>query len=256
MSRLNASPLDLHVEEGELFLDGQEMRHQVRLLAEMAPVLEDENVLRGLDKGCPAYFMYDEAYPLEPESGLRYGLTALPPGSLGREYRKTMGHYHAVLNRGIAFPELYQVLFGEAIFMLQRRTQNGELDKAMAVQVKEGDLLWIPSAWGHVSINPGETVLVFCDLVSLSCSPDYSVYIEKHGAIYRALNDRTFEKNENYQEDLELQIRDASTRATIEEITEGTPLPQDMVEFILSKEHILCRYLEDPKLFHGLTQPG
>jgi len=254
MVRLNAPPLDLTLENCGLFLDGQEVRHQVRLLAEMAPVLEDESALRDLDKGSPAYFMYDDVYPETMEHGLRYDVTTLPPGRLGREYWKTMGHYHALLPGGGAYPEIYQVLSGEAIFLLQHRGEDEAVDEAVAVRAKEGDRLWIPPFWGHVSINPGEAPLVLCDLISPACQSDYSMYIEKRGAIYRALEDGTFQRNPHYAEEIQLYHCDAAETDTIERLTKDRALPQDMVEFLLSGEHILSRYLQDPHLFQPLTE--
>jgi len=254
MFQLNAPPLDLTMEDCQLFLDGQKVRHQVRLLAEMAPVLQEENALRDMDKGSPAYFMYDNAYPESQQGGLRYDLTTIPSGSLGREYWKTMGHYHALLPRGVAYPEIYQVLFGEAIFLLQHRSVDDGVDEALALRAKKGDHLWIPPAWGHLSINPGASPLVLCDLISPLCHADYSVYIEKRGGIFRILQDGTFELNPHYGQEVQLDICDAAEADAIDRLTKSSPLSQDMVDFLLSGEHILSRYLQEPDLFRPLTE--
>ena len=74
----------------------------------------------------PLYFMYrDLALTAEDraylnEQNLRFDITVIPPGTVGGEYVKTKGHYHPISPSGIGYPELYQVLAGEALYHLQR----------------------------------------------------------------------------------------------------------------------------------------
>ena len=59
----------------------------VRTLGNMKRVLLDPES-EGPDK---VYFMYRE---ISEKQGIRYDITVIPPGLLGKEYVKTLGHYH------------------------------------------------------------------------------------------------------------------------------------------------------------------
>ncbi|MEK9166374.1 MAG: glucose-6-phosphate isomerase family protein, partial [Patescibacteria group bacterium] len=52
---------------------------------------------------------------------IRYDLTALYPGPIGRELPKTFGHYHAK-----NYPEVYEVLSGTAWWIIQKPKRNDQ----------------------------------------------------------------------------------------------------------------------------------
>lgn len=52
---------------------------------------------------------------------LRYDITIIPPKIVGIEYNKTFWHYHPKKTNGRYYEEIYQVLYGEAIYLQQSK---------------------------------------------------------------------------------------------------------------------------------------
>ena len=113
----------------------------------------------------PLYSMYrdlaltagDHAYLRE--QNIRFDITVIPPGTVGGEYVKTKGHYHPLSPSSIGYPELYLVLAGEALYLLQR----SDLDDVVAVAARAGEFVFIPPGYGHVTINAGKEELVMAN---------------------------------------------------------------------------------------------
>ena len=95
-------------------------------------------------------------------------ITIWETGLVGREYIKTYGHYHVD-----DLPEIYWILEGEGIALLQKRVfvqagaSSGEdaskLSEFKIVKLSAGDKLEIPVGYGHLVVNTGETFLVTKD---------------------------------------------------------------------------------------------
>jgi len=88
-------------------------------------------------------------------------VTVLETGTVGGEYIKTYGHYHAG-----ALDETYRFLEGDGIVLLQKRSD--ETDPAVIVEfsakrVAAGDSVYIPPGYGHLMVNAGATWLVATD---------------------------------------------------------------------------------------------
>lgn len=165
----------------------------VRTVDEMRCVLADP----GCAADGPLYVMYRDC-ALTPEDRtwlaeqhVRLDLTVLPPATLGREYVKTKGHYHPENEAGIGYPELYQVLAGEAHYLLQKK----DLSDVVAVTARAGDVVVVPPGYGHVTINPGKEVLVMVNLVSTRFQSEYGFYEEKHGAAYYEMKGEGWVRN-------------------------------------------------------------
>lgn len=92
-----------------------------------------------------------------PEKG---NVTIWEPGRAGREYIKTLGHYHTW-----DFKETYRVISGEGIALLQKRA--GDADAVLAdvriIPVRAGDTLEIEPGYGHILVNTGDAFLVTID---------------------------------------------------------------------------------------------
>lgn len=92
-----------------------------------------------------------------PQKG---NVTIWEPGKAGREYVKTLGHYHTW-----DFRETYRIIAGEGIALLQKR--SGEPDNMLAdvkiVHVRAGDALAIEPGYGHILVNTGAAFLVTVD---------------------------------------------------------------------------------------------
>ncbi|OGE64296.1 hypothetical protein A3I48_03655 [Candidatus Daviesbacteria bacterium RIFCSPLOWO2_02_FULL_36_7] len=92
-------------------------------------------------------------------------ITVWETGTVGGEYIKTYGHYHVG-----KLDETYWILEGEGIVLLQTRKQDfagnpidNEIESFIAIRVKEGDSVFIPSGTGHLVVNIDKTWLVTRD---------------------------------------------------------------------------------------------
>jgi len=148
----------------------------------------------------PLYFMYrDLALTAEDraylnEQNLRFDITVIPPGTVGGEYIKTKGHYHPPSPSGIGYPELYQVLAGEAHYLLQR----SDLRDIVVVTAKAGEFVLIPPGYGHVTINPGKGKLVMANLVSVGFASEYTFYERMQGGAYYKMKEGGWVQNPHY----------------------------------------------------------
>jgi len=148
----------------------------------------------------PLYYMYrdlaltagDRAYLRE--QNVRFDITVIPPGTVGGEYVKTKGHYHPLSPSGIGYPELYQVLAGEAHYLLQR----SDLGDIIAVTAKAGEFVLIPPGYGHVTINPWKEKLVMANLVSVGFASEYTFYERMQGGAYYKMKEGGWVQNPHY----------------------------------------------------------
>ena len=148
----------------------------------------------------PAYFMFrdiartpkDRTYL--KKHGLRYDITEVLPGSLNKEYTKTIGHYHPLSPDGVSYPEVYQVIRGTAHYLLQKR----DLSDILLIEAIKGDIVVIPPEYGHVTINPREITLAMANVVSDNFESEYGPFLALHGAGYFETTEGKFIKNESY----------------------------------------------------------
>jgi len=208
----------------------------VRTVGDMECVLADPDSVE-LDSATPLYYMYrdlamnDTDREILSRQNIRYDMTVIPPISpnlLGGEYVKTKGHYHPDIpfgsgtnsdttpgatsdttsgttsdttsgtSSGIGYPELYQVLAGEARYLLQKK----DLSDVVAVTASEGDCVFIPPGYGHITINASDEVLVMANLVSTRFESEYAEYEEMRGGAFYAVEEGGFVQNLRYSSDL------------------------------------------------------
>jgi len=168
----------------------------VRTLDDMQCVLANPDQSGSI----PLYFMYrdlaltagDRTYLRE--QNVRFDITVIPPGTVGGEYVKTKGHYHPLSPSGIGYPELYQVLAGEALYLLQR----SNLLDVVAVAAKTGEFVLIPPGYGHVTINAGKEELAMANLVSAGFSSEYTFYEQMQGGAYYLTEEGGWVRNPRY----------------------------------------------------------
>ncbi|MDN5361726.1 MAG: glucose-6-phosphate isomerase, archaeal [Moorella sp. (in: firmicutes)] len=184
----------------------------VRRLADALPVLYAE--VPPSDR--PLYYMYRGVYldndqELYQQHDIRYDLTVVLPGTIGKEYIKTVGHFHPLKpHSSETYPEYYEVLEGEAIYLFQKNNRSGDVEEVMAIEAKKGDKVFIPPAYGHVTINPGDKPLVMANLIESHFSSLYGPFREKRGAAYYYLQGEDgkgdFVKNPRYQNSVALKL--------------------------------------------------
>jgi glucose-6-phosphate isomerase len=116
---------------------------------------------------------------------------------LGCEFVKTAGHYHPEApGTNETFPEIYEVLTGEAQYLLQKR-EGEKITDAVLIEAIEGDKVIIPPGYGHITINASNRVLKMANWVSQDFDSIYAPIKEKGGGAYFML-DRGIESNPSY----------------------------------------------------------
>lgn len=169
-------------------LGARQVTPQARTLREMQSVIFDKDWLRTADLDRTLYLMYRDCVLPEDQHAarqlhVRYDITVLLPIMLGREYNKTKGHYHSEYKPGLCYPELYQVLEGQAHILLQQPA--GEtVSSCMLVRAKEGQIVLVPPNYGHITINPTEKTLKMANWVSTHVESFYEPFEAKGGGAY------------------------------------------------------------------------
>jgi len=211
----------------------------VRDCSELLTVMADPDCRTG----GPAYEMFRGLYLNDPdkkwleEHKIRYDITRIPGQVICGEWIKTKGHYHQSAPDGYAFPEIYEVLEGEALYLLQKI----DLSDIILVNARKGDLVLIPPGYGHVTINPSEGTLLMANLVSSAFTSEYLPFEKMQGAAYYLFADGRRERNPRYPE-------------TIPELREvtcyGKPLPEPF------PQQALYSCVGDEKSLAFLNNPG
>ena len=170
----------------ELEFGGKTKEPDVRMLHDMDEVLYDEEWARGTDN-LELYYMYRDLFlsrrdgDLFKDQGIRYDITIIPPLMLGCEYVKTAGHYHPkVPGQEITYPEVYEVLEGEATYLLQKE----DLSDVVVVMARAGDKVVVPPGYGHITINESNKKLKMANFVAREFSSIYDPIKERGGGAY------------------------------------------------------------------------
>ncbi|MBX4187356.1 MAG: hypothetical protein KW802_03850 [Candidatus Doudnabacteria bacterium] len=180
----------------------------VRKFSEMVPVLYDQTAKAALEETYSVYrgICLADHESLIKDYHLTYDVTILPAMMLGDEYNKTVGHYHDnIPGTQIAHPELYEVLSGKGIFLLQKMDAKFEnLITVLAIEGEAGDKIIYPPNYGHIMVNVGDEPLVMANWLSTVYKPLYDLIKDRHGmALYVVKGSDgkpIFIKNENYKD--------------------------------------------------------
>lgn len=181
-------------------IDLTQLTPDVRYLDDVRMVLANQEVAKTIPN-TELYFMYRG---IEEKNGIRYDITVVPPHRFGNEFVKTKGHYH-MGNYG----EIYTVLEGEAIYVMQKRKaeSENEIEDVYAVHAKKGDVVIIPSNYGHITINASDKELKMANWVASACMSDYSLFEKYQGGCWYYTQEG-WVKNEKYQEVPELRFEE------------------------------------------------
>ena len=146
-----------------------------------APNLEVYYMYRGLAKD-------ENDRKIMAGNNLRYDITVIPSQMLGLEFTKTIGHEHALVpNTNLTHTEIYEVLEGEAYYLLQKH-ENGKITDIYAVHKKIGEKCIVPPNYGHVAINASDKELIMANWSESNFKSDYSLFQKNRGAGYYALS--------------------------------------------------------------------
>lgn len=172
-----------------LKLNPKDKKPDIRYLNDMKEVIYDKKWLKTAPN-LELYYMYRG---IKKKGNLRYDITIIPLRMLGKEFVKTKGHEHIG-----KYGELYMVLEGEAIYLMQKR-KNEKIEDVYVVKAKKGDVIIIPSGYAHVSINPSKKDLKMANWISENCKSDYQMFEKMEGACYY-YTQKGWIKNKNYKE--------------------------------------------------------
>ena len=170
----------------------------IRNLYEMKSVLYDQEWL----KTAKDFEVYRFWRKVKKKNDLRYDITLMPARMLGKEFVRTKGNRNS--NN---FPELYTVLEGEAIFLLQKAKEN-IVEDVCAVKVKKGEWVLISAEYAVTMINPLKRDLKTGNWVSEKNKNIYKELEKMKGACY-FYTTKGWVKNQNYAKIPELRFEKA-----------------------------------------------
>lgn len=237
----------------QMEFSGKMLTPDVRRLFDMKDVIFDQSWLAGTED-FELYYMYRDLFLSRADKekllqqGLRYDITIIPPNMLGCEYIKTAGHYHPLVAGGsVTYPELYEVIEGEALYLLQSR----DLSDVVAVYACATDKVLVPPGYGHITINRSNKTLKMANFVARNFSSLYDPFREKSGGAYFFTRDGWI-KNIRCPEAAELRRIDALDSSSLRKL--GLAKGREM--YPLLKEPGLLDYLTNPEehleLFAGI----
>lgn len=154
--------------------------------SELAKVL-----MKPIGSETPDYVVYDvcrgENRKTLSNGELQYDLTRIHPGTINTELHKTAGHYHSE-----GYPELFEVLEGELITILEDDGTEESASKAYAVKAKAGETVIIPPNFGFCSINAStESDLIMSNWIDTRARNLYENVEKNHGLCYYIVNTET-----------------------------------------------------------------
>lgn len=160
-----------------------EVKPEPRRIADMLQVLHGH----AEDGPDPLYLMYRDVVLREHDElfqqrRIRHDVTVITPGVIGREFVKTAGHYHTVAPCGSTYPEVYQVVSGRAMYILQLPDPTHDEVILKAITATPGDVVVVPPDYGHVTVNIGDAPLVMVNLVERDHPSRYEPYRALGGA--------------------------------------------------------------------------
>lgn len=182
-------------------IDISNLRPDVRRLNDMREVLADKDFAKN-SPDTDLYYMYRN---LKQENDLKYNITVITPRMLGNEFMKTAGHCHLGPEM-----ELYNVIEGEAIFLMQKGNAE-KIEDVYAVKAKARESAIIKPFYGHVTINVSSKNLKTQDWSPVQTKSDYSLFKKQQGACYYYVKDGAngkWIKNPNYKVVPEIRFED------------------------------------------------
>lgn len=232
LSATSGLPLWLDRQHADLILThpGGSMRTEAQPLRLVRDVLLEPGV------NAPEYVYWsfrDVILPADEavfdENGVRHNLLLLRPGRMGAEFTKTRGHVQ-VCDDGEGCPEVYGVLHGRALFLLQQMADSGSGVRVLDVrwiEAQPGQKVVVPAGYGAVVSNLGVEDLVLSQLAAVDAWPVHVMYERMHGAAYYITGRDgalAVEPNRCYEEPLPEVREDAPLSAPDMGVEDSVPL--------------------------------
>ena len=161
---------------------------ETRYLNDMKTVLYDQKWA----KTAPNFELYYMYRGLKKKGELRYDITIIPARMLGKEFVRTKGNRNSK-----NFQELYIVLEGKAIFLMQK-AKGKVVEDIIAVKAKKGECVIFPPKYAAITINPLKKELKIANWVSEKNKNVYKKLERMKGAGY-FYTKTGWIKNKNYK---------------------------------------------------------
>lgn len=192
---------------------------------------------------------------------LRYDISVFRGCNFGREFMKTSGHYHPYKpHSAVSWPEVYEVLEGTALYVLQKVNDINlgpccvEVQDAIIVEGNPGDKVIMPPNYGHVTINTRPGPLVMDNWVSSDFSSVYGKVEEARGFAYYLLHgdgQPRWVRNPLYEQPLP-----PLRKAVVREVPE-LGLTRDVPVFVSgARDPGKLQWLNNPEVFDELIWQG
>ena len=172
-------------------METSKINPQIRYLYDMKSVLYDQKWVKSASNR-ELYYMYRA---VKRKGDLRYDITIIPSQTLGQEFTRTKGNRNSK-----NYQELYTVLEGKAIFLMQK-TKRGRTDiieDIVAVEARKGESVIFPAKYAAITINPGNKELKIANWVSDKNNNVYKELLAMKGAGY-FYTKQWWKKNKNYK---------------------------------------------------------
>ncbi len=235
MQKIYEFPMKIELDGTKLLVDEKEITPSVRMLSEMKDVLlKDVNIEKTGD--LEMYYMFRDIYR---KDGMRYDITFIPYKEIAGECSKTYGHCHPIAEEKLTYPEIYQVLSGRALFILQKELSSAATVVTL-VDAKKGDVVLIPPNHCHVSINPGPEDLLLANIVADDFKSIYQHFKENKGAAYYYTANGELIQNTNY-------IVEKNERINAQELNK---------RYEFECRDLLEEFHKNPEKFEFLKKPG
>ncbi len=230
---LYEKPMRIELVGYELVVNGKKNSRSVRTVSGMRETLSTQfpHDLENSD----LYYMYRNVFK---QNDIRFDITVIPPGNVGGEFPKTHGHRHPNSDDGIAYPEVYQILHGNAIFILQKNNRSKMID-VIVVEATAREVVLIPPEYGHVTINSGKEVLILSNLVYDKFDSNYNEYKKNKGAAYYYMQTGEVVQNTNY-------VIGKNEKIDPKKLNK---------EYCFESHDLLADFYENPQKFEFLVKP-
>lgn len=123
-------------------------------------------------------------------------ILVIAQGKNGVEFNKTTCFFSNSLGVNV-----YQCLYGQGIFLMQRNDEAGEAKEFKVVTLSQGRQVEVPAGLAICIINVGRNFLVVHGPLIENEEPENKTIIERHGLAYYVIEKKgeiAFEQNLNY----------------------------------------------------------
>jgi len=171
---------------------------------------------------------------------VEHDIVIIYPGKMGNEYNKTIGQYRSIADNGFHYPEIYQVIYGYAEFLLQQpRNKHEQVKDAVLIRAQKYEIVVIPPAYGVTIINPSEKSAVLARVRAKEAEEIVEEYKRTRGECYYRLTDGKWVFNTNYNELPVLRLEEPQNKWRL--MKRGIP--------------VYMAHIYNPKKSRGLVEP-